>query len=189
MLKTIFILMIFFNCTQVKSLNMVASAVSGLFGHQNKMPEADYELESICFSTTQDSNNRMPTKVHLVIVYDHGTNSDLAKRKASEYFKMVDDLAHTHAHFLKILEWNFPAKPYLSPYIQVNYSNRKTRPVAMYLFTNVGGKRGGTGRYLISEKIKHVHVTIDKKSLKIQEVPVSVIDELKKYRRKFKSKK
>ena len=107
MLKAILISILFFNFTQAKSLNMVASAVSNLFGHKDKMPEADYELESICFSTTQDSNHRMPTKVHLVIVYDHGTNSDLAKRKASEYFKMVDDLAHTHAHFLKILECYF----------------------------------------------------------------------------------
>lgn len=185
MIKILFCIIICLYHVDVGALNFITSAVGNIFGgSSNKLPEPDYELESVTFSTKANSNNRMPTKIHMVVVYDYGTAQDLLKRTSKEYFKMVQDLSNTHSQFLKIMEWTLPAKEWLSPYIVISYKNKRTHPYAIIIFTNVGGKRGGEGRYLVSEKIKHLHINVRTKDLQIKEIPNSVLDEIKKYKKK-----
>lgn len=189
MLRAFFCIILCFLCKDAVSLDMISSLASKIFGTSNTTyQERNFELESICFSVTASSNKRMPTKIHLVIVYDHHISNDLLNRTSKQYFKMVNELSNNYSNFLKILEWNMPAKEYISPIIAVTYNKQHLKPVNIIIFSNVGGKQNKLGRYMISENTKHLHIQIRERDLKITESPEGVISSYKRYRGKFKSK-
>lgn len=187
-MQVLYFIMLFMLYAKCDALNVVTSLLGNVFNNKasHKQIERDYELESMCFSTSDISNTKMPTKIHLLIIYDQELANDLKTRKAQEYFKMVEDIRATHSQFIKIMEWVLPAKAYLSPYIKINYNNKSVRPVSIMIFSNVGGKKGGAGRYEVSEKIKHVHVKVHERKLTLIQMPDSVIEALQKYRKKFR---
>ncbi len=186
-MKTLYFILSFILYSDCYALNVVTSLLGNVFkGKTNRQVERDYELESMCFSTSYTSNTGMPTKIHLLIIYDQELANDLKNRKAQEYFKMIDDLKATHSQFIKIMEWILPAKAYISPYITISYNNKSVRPVSIMIFSNVGGKKGKSGRYEVHEKIKHLHITVHERKLTLTQMPESVIENLKKYRNKFK---
>lgn len=186
-MKALYFILSFILYSDCYALNVVTSLLGNVFkGKTNRQVERDYELESMCFSTSYTSNTGMPTKIHLLIIYDQELANDLKNRKAQEYFKMIDDLKATHSQFIKIMEWILPAKAYISPYITISYNNKSVRPVSIMIFSNIGGKKGKSGRYEVHEKIKHLHITVHERKLTLTQMPESVIENLKKYRNKFK---
>ena len=190
MVYKILLFILAIQCCYCHSLNSVTSLFQNFFsqGRKDQQPVRNYKLESICFSTDSTSNQKMPTKIHLVIIYDYELAKDLIKRTAKQYFRMLENLINTHAQFLKIMEWTFPAQEYLSPYIAITYNNKSIKPACIILFTDVGGKKGKLGRYVISEHTRHLHVYIKNKRLQIDESQINVLKALKEYKKKFGNK-
>lgn len=187
--KTLFLL-VFSQCAYCQSINSVTSLFQNFFSanKKNQVAEINYQLESICFSTSATSNQKMPTKIHLVIIYNTELAKDLMKRSAKQYFQMLDNLIDTHAQFLKIMSWTLPAQEYISPHIEITYNKKSAKPVCIMIFSDVGGKKSKLGRYVISERSKHVHIYVKQQKLQIDETEVSVLQALKTYKKKFGNK-